>query len=562
MGTKDFNKGMEAGARPFEEKFEKLSQDTRNIGNKVNEKLDNLGNVMDVVIDDLSDLQKKELYHLNTPFDLKENLDDDEKEILAALLLRLSEFTENNQYQKKFIRSVNAYIEVKAPQTGLDISCIENIENINSHKIILQAAMEYLYLGTENFLFLDDLEEEIFEHFSVNKKSIREIQGYIETIYRATGKDGIAEKYGFVPEEISPDDEKDDKHNRLLGYDGSDISEACADQVNIHHHYVVLNDYLVYCQNDFDNKKVYCVHKQSGEKREISDIKEAEASCICGYGDMIYIVYPNKILQVDTKTFSTQPIKTAGVVKSKWNEAFPQCNEKYLVYLGMKEIDYQDVTILVSMDLETLECQEIYPQKSDYGMEIKGFWLTQNFIYFNDNSDAVYKFDLSSGEQKKIAVLSADNGNFLEDCGNCNSNSGQYGNSILCVRSNEMGCLEDEGCYDCLNLEDDRFTSILIPDCRGAAGFVSYESIYYLKKDSSIIRYNTSTGERECVNSSTRTIIIYEEGLIRKKVSRLINKGEIQMQVIGKWLYYKEPYRDIIHKISLGEGNGKDTIIS
>lgn len=201
MGKNDFNKGMEAGARPFKEKFQQLGEDTRKIGDKVNGKIDELGNIMDVVIDDLSDLKKKELYNLNTPYDLKEGLDEDEKEIMAALLLHLSKFTENNEYQKKFIRTVNAYIEVKSPQAGLDISCIENIENINSQKIMMQTAMEYLFLASEDFSFLEDLEEEVFGYFSVNQKGIREAKGYIEAVFQATGKDGIAEKYGFVPEE-------------------------------------------------------------------------------------------------------------------------------------------------------------------------------------------------------------------------------------------------------------------------------------------------------------------------------------------------------------------------
>ncbi len=201
MGKKDFMKGMGAGAKPFEEKFERLSEDTRKIGEKVNEKIDDLGDVIDVVIDDMSDIRKKELYHLNTPYDLKEDLDDDEKEILAALLLRLSEFAENNEEQKKFIRSVNAYIEVKSPQSGLDISCIENIENINVQKMMLQVTMEYLYLGTEDFSFLEEFEDEVFAYFSVNRKGIREIEEYIKAIYQAVGKEGMAEKYGFVPKE-------------------------------------------------------------------------------------------------------------------------------------------------------------------------------------------------------------------------------------------------------------------------------------------------------------------------------------------------------------------------
>ena len=74
-------------------------------------------------------------------------------------------------------------------------------------------------------------------------------------------------------------------------YDGSDISEACADQVNVHHHYVVLTDYLVYVD---DTGKIYCVHKKTGEKREIpvdvEDRGRIKACNLCGYEEYLYLI--------------------------------------------------------------------------------------------------------------------------------------------------------------------------------------------------------------------------------------------------------------------------------
>ena len=40
MGKKDFVKGMEAGAKPFEQKFKELSESTEKVGEKINSRLD------------------------------------------------------------------------------------------------------------------------------------------------------------------------------------------------------------------------------------------------------------------------------------------------------------------------------------------------------------------------------------------------------------------------------------------------------------------------------------------------------------------------------------------
>lgn len=720
MGKKDFIKGMEAGAKPFEQKFEELSESTRKVGEKINEKLDGLGDVMDIVIDGISDMQKKELYNLNTPYDLKEDLDDDEKEILAALLLRLSEYTENNEYQKKFIRSVNAYIEVNAPQAGLDISCIENIENVKSQKILMQTAMEYLYLAKEDFAFLDDLEEEVFEHFSVNRKGIREIEGYIKAIAQAAGKEGIAEKYGFVPEEkveagkideetfrlykeTTPYDLLDDLSDKEMGelcamlsalagetepnelqsiylemlrseaeldiasakgkepeidgiemeeqkiilqvameygylgssnfdfmeseifdefsvnkrgvrqikdsikkvcdakgfegliekyqymgldesdvglgeeraekaqegqfseYDGSDISEACADQVNVHHHYVVLKDYLIYCDQQFwgNDTKIYCIHKQTGEKREIcvdiGDMDAVKACNMCGYGEFVYLLHDNGIYRSDVseKNLSFQKKDIDIFIRRYYSgDFFPQCNENYLVFFGGKEFGESEKRILNVVDLNIGVSREILPDKGDFC----GFKLAGDILFINEYIECrghyIFKYDLVTGEKTQLTELTQANYDCLSPAEYHNDTVGQYGKYIFCSQDKNLNnekYLREDCFYDIIDLKDGRYSSVIMQGITNAATFVASHYVYYLRKDSSLGRYDILTGKKEELVGNTKAVMYIEEGVFKKKLTPSIDKTEVQIQAVGKWLYYKEPLKipDIIHKIQI-----------
>ncbi len=731
MGKKDFIRGMEAGAKPFEQKFRELSESTEKVGEKISRKLDGLGDIMDTVIDDLSDMQKKELYQLNTPHDLKEDLDEDEKEILAALLLRLSEFTENNEYQRKFMRSVNAYIEVKTPQAGLDISCIENIENVSSQKILMQTAMEYLYLASGDFSFLDDLEEEVFEHFCVNRKGIREIEGYIEAVSNAVGKEGIAEKYGFVPEEKAAEEKIDVETFRLykeatpydlledlseqetdglcavfsvlagetepnelqvrylevmraeaeldidsakgrepkiddiemgaqkiilqaameygyLGkgnydfmedelfddfsvnkrgirqikdmiqkvcdekgfdgiiekyyymgvdedayyqeakgsgkgrkiqfpeYDGSDISEACADQVNVHHHYVVLTDYLVYVD---DTGKIYCVHKKTGEKREIpvdvEDRGRIKACNLCGYEEYLYLICDCVIYraEISEKELRFQKMNADISVRRKYSqEFFPQCNEKYLVFFGgVKTVYFNGETeksILYVVDLDTMESRELlagedYSDESKaayYASEFSGFKLMGNMLCFNASSgcgkNSVYTYDLTTGEKVQITELEFSNFECLNPAEGWNDTVGQYGKYIFCSQdknNNDDKYLREDCFYDCIDMENGTVSSVILQGVNNAATFTAYHYVYYLTKASRLGRCDILTGKKQKLMKLTNAVSYYEEGLFKKTRTPMLSKMGLLLQVVGKWVYYKEPfaYPEKIHKIQI-----------
>ena len=199
MGKKDFKHGMEAGAKPFEEKFKQVSEAVERVGAGLNQKLDDIKGTMNAVIDDLSSIQKKELYDLNTQFDIKE-FEQPDKELLIAGLYTLSAMSDNlTDYQQAFIRSVQKYVDVTTPQTSVDLSiAIENVNSLPTQKAIMQAFMEYLFLENENDDFLEDYEE-LFDFFSVNKKDRQMILYCIHAVYRATGAQGLVEKYGYVP---------------------------------------------------------------------------------------------------------------------------------------------------------------------------------------------------------------------------------------------------------------------------------------------------------------------------------------------------------------------------
>lgn len=195
-----FKEGMIEGAKPFEEKFRNQENTIKDVGREIKENLDSISDIQDVLINELSSKQKKEVYDLNTLYDVSEKLNHNEKEFLAALLVTiLSQSSNVNEFQQIFVRSVLKYIGVLNPQPKVDITSIENIENIIVQKTILQIVMELLFLENFNHSYFDKYEN-LFSYFSVNNKTVNEIRMHIDNIYNATGALGITEKYGYVME--------------------------------------------------------------------------------------------------------------------------------------------------------------------------------------------------------------------------------------------------------------------------------------------------------------------------------------------------------------------------
>ncbi len=562
MGRKQdtFMKGMEAGARPFEEKFTKLSETTHQMGKEINSKLDGISGVIDILADDMSDMQKKELYNLNTPYDLKDDLDDDEKEIVVCSLLYLSKFTKNNEYQMKFLRSVINYTDMRTPSGDFDIACIENIESIKVQKIIMQTLMEYLYLGTEDFSFLDHLEN-VFGYFSVNRKGIQEIEANIETIYRATGKEGLAEKYGFVPVEETPAGNAETvsakESYEFPCYDGSDISEACADKINIHYPYINLKNYLVYrdgYHNELDGMRendiwaeeieelseICCIHKQTGEKK-ILDIGIKNKDSICGYDKYIYWHHDGYLYIIDIEKDSNGK----RIISLSKPCGRLECNDKYLLCYtyekrGKEGKIYWD---LFCVNLSSMNEQKVKTEN----FSVKSM-LVNHIIYFvgneynEDGNYMLYKYDFETGIQKEIAKLDTISGedDFLGSTISMEKGhpfTYQYGKYIIFVKGSYY---EEDIYYYCLDMENDRFDVIYMPNTKiYGVDFIYcaaiYNYIYYYSGSADIRRYDIITREKERILHSDNLVSYVRKGF--KKIAVVDDQNGFS--IVGDWIYYK-----------------------
>lgn len=204
MARKDFTAGMEAGAKPFEQKFKAQADAVDRLGKRINAKLEDISDIQEEILSDLSARERKELYDLNTAVDIAD-LDDSEKEFLLAVLYTLANMTtEVTPHQQSYVRSVKNYLQIRNVQTGVDLSAIENIDSKKAEKAILQCVMEFLFLENCNHNYWDEYDD-VLDYFSVKNSEIRKIQNSIDAIYKATGADGLSEKYGFVASEEADD---------------------------------------------------------------------------------------------------------------------------------------------------------------------------------------------------------------------------------------------------------------------------------------------------------------------------------------------------------------------
>lgn len=202
---KMYKKGLEDAMHAYqdfgkkqEEAIKKLREEVQSGNKKIEDMLNEIGEDINGVYDYLTDQEKATLYHLCTPKDIKE-LDEAERRLLVAVLYQLANDEGGwnlTDYQKKYVRSVQKYLEITNPQTEIDLSAIENIDSIDSQKVILQVVLEFMYLQDTDEI--SDPQEEFLGYFSLNKKQAEPIEQYVAKLYNTVGAEGICEKYGFV----------------------------------------------------------------------------------------------------------------------------------------------------------------------------------------------------------------------------------------------------------------------------------------------------------------------------------------------------------------------------
>lgn len=202
--NKKYKEGMKAGAAPFEKILEDQSKQTKESMDAINANVDSIHEVVDVVFDDLVAQEKKRVYNLDTDYDIL-TLDQDEREFAIALLYTLSQLMdETTEKQRQYLLNIQRYLNIRTPQIQIEVSSIENIENLKTQKMLYRIVTEYLFLAQENFEYAENCKY-IFDYFSINKQSKNSIRGNIENIYKAVGADGLIEFYGYLSEDTTTD---------------------------------------------------------------------------------------------------------------------------------------------------------------------------------------------------------------------------------------------------------------------------------------------------------------------------------------------------------------------
>lgn len=203
MSKKDYKQGISDAMAAYEAFGEKQEAAIRHVGAEIERtagKVDQLGGKIGEITDYITDKEKAALYKLNTPVDIAD-LDDAEKRILLAVLYQLSaDEDEVTAEQQNYVRAVQQYLKIYNPQTEIDLSAVENIEDISAQKAVLQSVLEFFRLGAHPEELTEE-QEDFLDYFQVNRRTRREIDGFITAIVEAVGIKGLSEKYGFVAEQ-------------------------------------------------------------------------------------------------------------------------------------------------------------------------------------------------------------------------------------------------------------------------------------------------------------------------------------------------------------------------
>lgn len=193
-----FGKKQEAAIAHMREEIRKGQK----LEEALNDTIASLGDDIAGLYDYLNAQEKKALYHLSTPLDIKD-LDKEEQQYLLAILYQLASDEGDllTDYQRMFIRSVQRYLEITNPQTEADLSAVGDIDSLEVQKAFLQTVLEFFYLqdGDE----LTDTQEEFLGCFSVNKRQALLIEERVSRLFNVVKAEGIAEKYGYSPQEPS-----------------------------------------------------------------------------------------------------------------------------------------------------------------------------------------------------------------------------------------------------------------------------------------------------------------------------------------------------------------------
>lgn len=165
-GMADAAKAYEAFGKKQEKAIEAVLQELRQGNIDISTAIQSLKGNIDNLYSYLESKEKAELYTVYTPFDIKE-LDKNERLFLVGALLRLTQDKDPTETQQNYLRSIQKYLEIKEPPFGIDLTAIENIENMLHQKAIYQVVLEYLILQDGDSYDETELQQEFLDSFMI-----------------------------------------------------------------------------------------------------------------------------------------------------------------------------------------------------------------------------------------------------------------------------------------------------------------------------------------------------------------------------------------------------------
>lgn len=241
MSRKDYKQGAADTMNAYEAFAKKQEAATRHVGEQIgnlSKDVEQLGKSVEFISDYITDKEKQALYKANMPVDIAD-LEETDKYLLVCVLYKLAQQEPPTEEQKNYIRAVQKYLMVRDVQIDIDLDVVENIPDTATIIAVMQAVMEYFYLGTHPGAYTEE-ELDFLDLFMANRKTRKDIMARIKNIVNAVGKEGLAEKYGFVPEE-NDEPEEDEVTNSVQS---ESIAEEIADEIKLHR-YTITKDYIV-----------------------------------------------------------------------------------------------------------------------------------------------------------------------------------------------------------------------------------------------------------------------------------------------------------------------------
>lgn len=415
-GLADAAKAYEAFGKKQEEALKHILEEVRQGKQDMQSALKEIDGHIDNIYDYLQSKEKATLYTVYTPFDLKK-LGEKERLFLVGSLFRLAMDKVPNEDQQNYLRAVQKYLEIKEPPFGTDPMAIENIEDLPTQKAILQAVLEFLYLQGGDSYDETELQQEFLDAFSVNNRGRQEIMEHIELLYTATGAKGLAEKYGYVPEE-EDDDTQDTDVNKVTQTDFIDLADHIKDKIvggkcGLLLESAIETEHFVLAEPDGTNHVIYgegyehtiCVNKKTGEIKELTDCT--------------YVNRPRKLLKLES-------IPDTVVT---WYE--PEIRE---AHIGIFNIETKQYT-----EIDSGHCMELLCTKDHY------------IVYFQETTtgSAPNKLFIYDTLTSKIRIVSdppkgAYYGNLADISGNNLYFTGWQGDSRILYRVSLEGDLTPE----------------------------------------------------------------------------------------------------------------------